>query len=132
VTSSLTGKKVSRFTHIFQSVEDMVKKVKMARLLGKKTGTCFQRCATMDVANAMFMVTSEMDKKLGTHYHDRFLEFMRRCRRRLLRGSGMTDVKGDRSRRPHEQADPDLYLHVVEEKKEGIVVRGQIQPDGVP
>ena len=72
VTSSLTGKKVSRFTHVFQSVEDMVKKVKMARLLGKKTGTCFQRCATMDVANAMFMVTNEMDKKLGTHYHERF------------------------------------------------------------
>jgi hypothetical protein len=117
VTSSLTGKKVSRFTHIFQSVEDMVKKVKMARLLGKKTGTCFQRCATMDVANAMFMVTSEMDKKLGTHYHDRFLEFMREVQEKdYYVGVAMTDVKGDRSRRPHEQ--PILtYLHVVEEKR---------------
>jgi len=125
VTSSLTGKKVSRFTHVFQSIDDMVKKVKMARLLGQKTGTCFQRCATMDVANAMFIVTSEMDKKLGTHYHDRFLRFMREVQERdYYVGVAMTDVKGDRSRRPHEQADPDMYLHVVEEKKDGIVVRG--------
>ena len=36
----------------------------------------------------------------------------------------MTDPKGDRSRAPHEQSDPDLYLHVVERREDGIVVRG--------
>ena len=35
-----------------------------------------------------------------------------------------TDVKGDRSLPPHAQADPDLYVHVVEERADGIVVRG--------
>ena len=35
-----------------------------------------------------------------------------------------TDVKGDRSKAPHEQADPDLYLHIVDENADGIVVRG--------
>ncbi len=125
VTSSLTGRKISRFTHIFQSIDDMLKKVKMARLLGQKTGTCFQRCATMDAANSLFIVTSEMDKKLGTNYHDRFLNFIREAQEKdYYVGVAMTDVKGDRSRRPHEQADPDLYLHVVEENKDGIVVRG--------
>ncbi len=36
----------------------------------------------------------------------------------------MTDTKGDRSLSPSEQADPDLYMHVVARKEDGIVVRG--------
>jgi 4-hydroxybutyryl-CoA dehydratase/vinylacetyl-CoA-Delta-isomerase len=36
----------------------------------------------------------------------------------------MTDVKGDRSRRPSQQVDPDLFLRVVERGQDGIVVRG--------
>jgi len=35
-----------------------------------------------------------------------------------------TDVKGNRSQLPHEQADPDHYVRVVEERPDGIVVRG--------
>jgi 4-hydroxybutyryl-CoA dehydratase/vinylacetyl-CoA-Delta-isomerase len=125
VTSPLTGGKINRFAHIYQSIDDMVKKVKMARLLGQKTCTCFQRCPTMDTANSLFLVTHQMDQKLGTEYHPRFLSFMREVQEKdYYVGVAMTDVKGDRSRRPHEQADPDLYLHVVEEKKDGIVVRG--------
>ena len=125
VTSPLTGGKINRFGHIYQSIDDMVKKVKMARLVGQKTCTCFQRCPTMDTANSLFIVTKEMDKKLGTPYHERFLKFMREVQEKdYYVGVAMTDVKGDRSLRPHEQADPDLYLHVVEEKKDGIVVRG--------
>lgn len=123
--SPLTGGKINRFSHIYQSIDDMVKKVKMARLVGQKTCTCFQRCPTMDTANSLFLVTKEMDQKLGTKYHERFLNFMREVQEKdLYVGVAMTDVKGDRSRRPHEQADPDLYLHVVEESKEGIVVKG--------
>jgi 4-hydroxybutyryl-CoA dehydratase/vinylacetyl-CoA-Delta-isomerase len=36
----------------------------------------------------------------------------------------MTDPKGDRSLPPHQQADPDLYLRVVDERPDGIIVRG--------
>ena len=42
-TSSLTGRKINRFTHLHQSADDLVKKVKMQRLLGQKTASCFQR-----------------------------------------------------------------------------------------
>jgi aromatic ring hydroxylase len=35
-----------------------------------------------------------------------------------------TDVKGDRSKRPSEQPHPDYYVHVVEKRKDGMVVRG--------
>ena len=51
-TSNLTGKKVNRFTHLHQSTDDLIKKVKMQRLLGQKTAACFQRCVGMDAANA--------------------------------------------------------------------------------
>ena len=36
----------------------------------------------------------------------------------------MTDPKGDRSKAPHDQADPDMYVHVVERRPDGIVVCG--------
>ena len=79
----------------------------------------------MDTANALFIVTHEMDEKLGTKYHERFLKFMREVHDNDLDvGVAMTDVKGDRSLRPHQQADPDLWVHVVEERSDGIVVRG--------
>ena len=88
--SPYTGRRVNRFTHIHQSAGDLVKKVKMQRLLGQKTAACFQRCVGMDAFNAVFSTTYETD----------------------------------RSKAPHEQADPDLFLRVVERRPDGIVVRG--------
>ncbi len=41
--SNLTGETINRFTHIHQSTEDLIKKVKMQRLMGQKTASCFQR-----------------------------------------------------------------------------------------
>ncbi|MBW1691010.1 MAG: 4-hydroxybutyryl-CoA dehydratase [Deltaproteobacteria bacterium] len=123
--SPYTGSKVNRFTHIYQSIDDMVKKVKMARMLGQKTATCFQRCTTLDTANALFIVTYQMDKKLGTEYHKRFLTFLKEMQENDYHlGVAMTDAKGDRSLRPIEQPDPDAWLHVAEEKSDGIVIRG--------
>ncbi len=53
-TAHLTGKKVNRFCHLHQSTDDLIKKVKMQRLLGQKTGACFQRCVGMDAINALW------------------------------------------------------------------------------
>jgi aromatic ring hydroxylase len=51
--------------------------------------------------------------------------FYRNCRDRdLAVAVAQTDVKGDRSKAPHEQDDPDHYVHVVDERADGIVVRG--------
>ena len=42
------------------------------------------------------------------------------CRTATCRiGIAMTDAKGDRSRRPHQQANPDSYVHIVERDAEG-------------
>ena len=124
-TSSLTGHKINRFTHLHQSADDLVKKVKMQRLLGQKTASCFQRCVGMDAFNAVFSSTYEIDEKYGTHYHENFKKFLVYVQDNDLTVDGaMTDPKGDRSKAPHEQADPDMYVHVVERRDDGIVVCG--------
>lgn len=124
-TSHLSGQKINRFCHLHQSTEDLVKKVKMQRLLGQKTGSCFQRCVGMDAINAVDSVTFEMDEKLGTEYHKRFLNFLRMMQEEDLTVDGaMTDPKGDRGLAPSKQVDPDLYVRVVERNSDGIVVRG--------
>lgn len=124
-TSHITGKKVNRFCHLHQSSEDLVKKVKMQRLLGQKTAACFQRCVGMDAINAVDSVTFEMDKKLGTTYHERFKKFLLMMQEEDLTVDGaMTDPKGDRGLSPSKQADADLFVHVVEKREDGIVVSG--------
>jgi 4-hydroxybutyryl-CoA dehydratase/vinylacetyl-CoA-Delta-isomerase len=76
------------------SIEDLVARVKINRTLGNWVGTCHQRCTGLDQKND------------------------------LTCNAGVTDVKGDRSLGPHEQEDKDMYLHVVERRDDGIVVRG--------
>jgi 4-hydroxybutyryl-CoA dehydratase/vinylacetyl-CoA-Delta-isomerase len=124
-TSHLTGEKVNRFCHLHQSADDLVKKVKMQRLLGQKTAACFQRCVGMDAINAVDSVTFEMDTKLGTKYHERFNTFLLQMQEEDWTVDGaMTDPKGDRSLSPSKQVDPDLFVHVVEKREDGIVVSG--------
>jgi len=124
-TSHLTGKKINRFCHIHQSIDDLVNKSKMGRGLGAYTGSCFQRCVGMDALNALSMVTYDIDKKYGTEYNKRFLKYLRYVQDEDLVCCGaMTDAKGDRNLHPTDQADPDQYLHVVKESPDGIIVRG--------
>jgi len=123
--SNLTGETINRFTHLHQSSEDLVKKVKMQRLCGQKTASCFQRCVGMDAANAIYSTTFEIDAAHGTHYHENFIKYWSKVQTEdLVVDGAMTDTKGDRSRSPSQQADPDQYLHVVERRPDGIVVRG--------
>ena len=123
--SNLTGEKVNRFCHIHRSTDDLVKKVKMQRLCGQKTASCFQRCVGLDAINAIYSTTYEIDAKCGTNYHERFKAYSTMIQKNDWTVDGaMTDVKGDRSLSPSRQADPDLFLRVVERKADGIVVRG--------
>ena len=123
--SSLIGEEVSRFVKLYKSVDDLLVKVKMLRFLSQRIGTCYMRCTGMDAINAVGVVTYDVDKKYGASYHQRFLEYLKYVQQNdLVVWSGVTDVKGDRSLRPSAQADPDMYLHVVDKNKDGIIVRG--------
>lgn len=117
--SELVDGPVNRFTHLFTSPDDLVKKVELQRVLGRLTGTCFQRCVGMDGLNALFIATWEA----GEAKHARFVRWLEGVQRRdeMLDGA-MTDPKGDRSKRPPEQ--PDAYVRVVDRRDGGVVIRG--------
>jgi len=123
--SPFTGERINRFTLPPQSIEDLVARVKINRILGAYVGTCHQRCTGLDCLSALSIVTFDLDQKYGTHYYDRFLEFLQYMQKNdFTANASVTDVKGDRSLNPHEQPDKDLYLRVVDKQKKGIVVRG--------
>jgi len=123
--SDLIDAPVNRFLHIVGSPQDLVMKNRMQRKMGQLTGTCFQRCAGLDTISVLHSITFDIDAKHGTAYHQRYLEFMRHAQRaNIIIGAGMTDPKGDRSKRPHEQADPDMFLHVVKRTEAGVYVTG--------
>lgn len=83
------------------------------------------RCAGSYSLQALFNVTYMMDQKQGSNYHKRLLEFLKEVQGKdLAVAGGLTDVKGDRSKRPSQQSDPDMYLRVVERKDDGIIIRG--------
>lgn len=125
VRSHLTGRKVSRFTHIHQGTDDLVDKVLMQRMLGRRTATCYQRCVGMDGFNALYSVTYECDQAHGTDYHRRLKDYLEWVQdENIVVEGAMTDVKGDRSLRPGEQPDPDVFVRVVDRTADGIVVRG--------
>ena len=123
--SPLTGELVNRFTLPPQSIEDLVMRVKVNRILGGYVGTCHQRCTGLDCLSTLSIVTYDIDKKYGTKYNARFVEFLKYMQKNdLTANAGVTDVKGDRNFGPHEQPDKDMYLRVVDQSKEGIIVRG--------
>lgn len=127
-TSHLTGEKINRFTHIHQSVEDLLMKQRMTRVLCHRVGGCIQRCMGIDALNAVSVITYECDQALGTTYYENFTKFMKYFQENdLAAACASTDAKGDRSKRPSQQVNPDAYLRVVETRDDGIIVRGAKQ-----
>ncbi len=123
--SPLINEPVNRFTLPPGSISDLVARVKINRTLGNWVGTCHQRCTGLDCLAALSIVTYDIDQKYGTEYFPRFVEFLKYVQKNdLTANAGVTDVKGDRSLSPKDQPDPDVYLHVVEKRPDGIVVRG--------
>ncbi|MGD8922360.1 MAG: 4-hydroxyphenylacetate 3-hydroxylase N-terminal domain-containing protein [Candidatus Zixiibacteriota bacterium] len=125
-TSHLTGEPISRYLSIIMSAEDQVANCRMKRLMFHLTGTCTGgRCAGWTALNAMFTTTFDMDKEFGTDYHERFLKWLRQAQDNDITISGaLTDAKGDRTKAPSQQEDKDVFLHIVEKRDDGIVVRG--------
>ena len=125
--SHLTGEAISRYLSIFRSPEDMIANSRMKRRTFQLTGTCTGgRCAGWTALNAMYITTWDIDRAKGTRYHERLRAWLADAQRRDITLAGaLTDAKGDRSKSPHEQADPDMYLRIVARHNDGsITVRG--------
>ena len=124
--SDLTGKRISRYLSVIRSPEDMYANSRLKRLMFQLTGTCTGgRCAGWAALNAMWSVTWDIDKQYGTDYHSRLVEWLKDAQARDITVAGaLTDPKGRRRLAPSKQPDRDMYLHVVERRRDGIVVRG--------
>jgi 4-hydroxyphenylacetate 3-monooxygenase/4-hydroxybutyryl-CoA dehydratase/vinylacetyl-CoA-Delta-isomerase len=125
VQSHISDKTVNRFTHIHQSVDDLLKKQEMTRKLCRYCGGCVFRCMGIDAMNTLSVITNRAETMTGRPYNQRFLEYLKYWQENDIVGTcAQTDPKGNRALRPHQQSDPDLYLRVVEHRDDGIVVRG--------
>lgn len=125
IYSPLADSRINRFLHIAQSSDDLVNKARMQHALGQRTGTCFQRCVGLDAINTLHSVTFEIDETHNSGYHKRFLAFLKEVQNRnQVIGGAMTDAKGDRSKAPHEQVDPDVYVHVKKRDEHGVYISG--------
>jgi 4-hydroxybutyryl-CoA dehydratase/vinylacetyl-CoA-Delta-isomerase len=116
---------VSRMLHIDESAGDLLNKLEAVRILCQETG-CAQRYLAHDALNALGQVCARIDDARASREHRaRFTAYLSHVQDGdLSLGVAMTDAKGERSRRPHQQANADAYVHVVERNAAGIVISG--------
>lgn len=115
-----SGRAVNRMLHLDTTTNDLLYKLEAVRVLCQETG-CAQRYLAHDALAALFQTTH----RLGGEAHDQLIAYLHHVQDEdLTVGIAMTDGKGDRARRPHDQANPDVYVHIVERRPDGIVIRG--------
>jgi 4-hydroxybutyryl-CoA dehydratase / vinylacetyl-CoA-Delta-isomerase len=122
---SASGRTVNRMLHLDESAGDLLNKLEAVRLLCQETG-CAQRYLVHDAMGAIAQVSARIDDARGSNEHRaRFNEYLDHVQvNDLALGIAMTDAKGDRSKRPHEQGNADTYVHVVERSGKGVVISG--------
>lgn len=119
-----SGKVVNRMVHINENSTDLLCKLEAVRLVCKVSG-CAMRYLTHDALNGIYQATRRTDDAHNTDYSQRFLNYLHEVQDRdLTLAVAMTDAKGDRSRRPGQQSNPDVYVHIKERRPGGIVIRG--------
>ena len=122
ISSVVPGERIPCFVRLYDSAEYLVERF----VTGRWVRRFFPKGqGSADSVNAIWATTYDCDKKYGTDYHERFKEFLRYVHKNGLSCTiTQTDVKGDRSKSPAEQSDPDMFVHKVKTRKDGIVVRG--------
>ena len=114
------GERVHRWTVPSRTKEDLHRFVEMeASMEGDEHGAVLAGLCSLQI------LSRRMDAKHGTEYSeriDRYLDWF--ARTDVHAAFAMTDAKGDRSKGPSGQVDPDLFLRVVERRADGIVIRG--------
>jgi 4-hydroxybutyryl-CoA dehydratase/vinylacetyl-CoA-Delta-isomerase len=117
----------SRYYKLPASTDDLLKRsalIEQGTTLGRTLVLLIKEIGT-DALFGLHLVAHEIDERLETSYLPRVREFYRHCRDNdLALAVAQTDVKGDRAKGPSEQPHPDYYVRIVEERSDGIVVRG--------
>ena len=124
-TQASRNRVVNRMLHINESAGDLLNKLEAVRVLCQETG-CAQRYLAHDGLNGLAQVTARIDDAKGsTEHRARFEAYLAHVQDKdLSLGIAMTDAKGERSKKPHQQANADSYVHIVERNAKGIVISG--------
>src|SRR4051812_48184987 len=124
-TQSRCNRVVNRMLHVNDAAGDLLNKLEAVRVLCQETG-CAQRYLAHDALNGIAQAVAHIDDARGTtELRARFDAYLSDVQERdLSLGIAMTDAKGDRSKRPHEQGNPDTYVHVVDRTAKGLLLSG--------
>jgi 4-hydroxybutyryl-CoA dehydratase/vinylacetyl-CoA-Delta-isomerase len=109
-----------RFFQPPRSAQDLISRYTLTYEFTRRTATLFAHIGS-DMLFALTIIANHVGKESAEkmrNFGDRILS------QDLSLAGAQMDVKGDRNLRPSEQADPDLYLRVVQSRDDGIVVRG--------
>ncbi|MGH8598645.1 MAG: 4-hydroxyphenylacetate 3-hydroxylase N-terminal domain-containing protein, partial [Gammaproteobacteria bacterium] len=124
LAAGVAAQPVNRFLSLNLSNNDLLAKLEYVRLVCQETG-CAMRYLSMDGLNALHQLTYRLDSDYHGEYHARLLAYLAHVQAEdLTVGIAMTDAKGDRSLRPHQQPVPDTHVHIVERRADGIVISG--------
>lgn len=111
------GSEAHRIYQVPRTAEDLETRVELMKHTSIGTLVAGVYMALMSVKDDV--------ARVNPMYAENIERMYRHCRDNDLRAAEViTDPKGDRKRRAHEQDDPDLYVRIVERRKDGIVVRG--------
>jgi 4-hydroxybutyryl-CoA dehydratase / vinylacetyl-CoA-Delta-isomerase len=127
-----TGEPISRYFTTPKTPEDIDKRMQMVQQSIRLTGGLpFGKDIGTDCLNAIMATANQMGKPEYSERARNYLEYLRK--NDLMLCGAVTDVKGDRSKVPSQQIHPDYYVHVVDQNKDGIIVKGaKIHITGAP
>jgi aromatic ring hydroxylase len=115
-----TGDDYSAYYHVPRTTEDLLDRSQLIETCTSLGGTMVTLIKEIG-SDGLFALL----RVLHGESLERAQAFFEHCRANdLAVAVAQTDVKGDRSLAPHQQPDPDLYVHVVDRNDDGIVVRG--------
>ncbi|WP_018162105.1 4-hydroxyphenylacetate 3-hydroxylase family protein [Smaragdicoccus niigatensis] len=122
--TNAAGQTVNRMIHIDETAADLLSKLEAVRSVCQESG-CAQRYLSHDALTALHQGTFSADAEHGTDYHQHFAAYLERVQAQdLTLGVAMTDAKGDRAKKPGQQANTDAYVHITQRRPNGIVIRG--------
>ena len=127
VVTDETGQPSSRYYHLPRSTDDLLQRsalIEQATALGNTLVVLIKEIGS-DALFALHRIAAQLDSQRATAYLPRVQRFYDHCRTNdLALAVAQTDVKGDRSKGPAAQEQPDAYLRIVDRTADGIVVRG--------
>lgn len=124
VKSDLINEDICAWHALQRKPEDYIQRMRIQREACRRY-VCILKCAISDWINGLWAATYETDQAKGTEYHQRFQEWVKHMQKNDFTNSiGIVDARGDRGLAATQQPTKDAFIHIVERKKDGIVVAG--------